>query len=479
MAAVDTSAKMPSQLQVNAWAGPDLATVSPVGDDAVKWALEKFGEGLPRLLAPEAEADPRDWRHPSVGWGIVLADVDGVEDAAKARGDDAPEPIRDLLAARPGAPVLRYRPGRRFTQLRRYYEHGRAQDISLSGSQRGTAPGALPRYLLIYGGPDVIPWEFQYIANQSCSVGRLALTGEALERYLAALIDDWSDSRMQVDRSVVWAVDHGPQDITSLMRRTIAKPLQKALADDPEIAVNALYFDGQEGQATGAALRAALAEHRPGLIVTTSHGMTGPLADKTAMLRDLGLPVDGDYRVVAPADLLDGWQPEGAIWYAHACCSAGSDAKTIFGGLLAPGSSVDLLLEGIAGVGPHIAPLPQALLGARKPLRAFIGHVEPTFDWTIRNNETGQPLTSSIRNALYGRLFQPDPLGYAFRETYAHVGELYTARDAAHRKFDEGEDTEAVAMALQLAARDRQSMVILGDPTVALPPLPSRAAPRV
>ena len=43
------------------------------------------------------------------------------------------------------------------------------------------------------------------------------------------------------------------------------------------------------------------------------------------------------------------------------------------------------------------------------------------------------------------------------------------------RAFDDGEDTAGVAMATTLAARDRQSMVVLGDPTVGLPPLPSRA----
>ena len=139
---------------------------------------------------------------------------------------------------------------------------------------------------------------------------------------------------------------------------------------------------------------------------------------------------------------------------------------------------MDRLLEGIAALGAHVAPLPEALLGAPKPLRAFIGHVEPTFDWTIRHKETGQPLTTSIRQALYNRLFQPDPVGYALREPYSHVGELYAERDAAYRAFDNGEDTEAIAMAAQLGARDRQSMVILGDPTVALPPLPSRAHSR-
>jgi hypothetical protein len=41
------------------------------------------------------------------------------------------------------------------------------------------------------------------------------------------------------------------------------------------------------------------------------------------------------------------------------------------------------------------------------------------------------------------------------------------------RAFDAGEPTEDVAMATLLGARDRQSMVILGDPTVSLPPQPS------
>jgi hypothetical protein len=465
---------LPTELQVNAWTGDDDA-VGALGPDSVRWALESHGEPLPKLLAPEATADPRDWRDPRVGWGLVLPDDDSLPDAVKARGEDAPAPLQALLAARPGSPVLRFRPRRRFTQLRRYYANRPAQDVGLSASARGVHDGALPRYLLLYGGPDVIPWEFQYIANQACAVGRLTLTGPGLERYIEALIGEWSGGAARVTHTVVWAVDHGPNDISSLMRRTIAVPLQRMLAADNELGSNALYFDGARGEATSDALCASLADQRPGLVVTTSHGKTGPLGDPVAMLQDLGLPVSGDFSAVAPADILDAWEPDGAVWYAHACCSAGNDAATIFRGLLEPGSRVDRILEGIAELGANVAPLPEALLGAAKPLRAFIGHVEPTFDWTIKNPETGQPLTSSICDALYNRLFQPDPVGFAMREPYSHVGELYVQRDAAYRAFDEGADTEAIAMATQLAARDRQSMVILGDPTVALPPLPSRA----
>jgi hypothetical protein len=467
--------ELPDKLQVNAWTGEAAGASGRLGEESVRWALERYGDTLPKLLAPDTPADPRDWCDPTVGWGLILPDVDDLGDAEKARGEDAPEPIRALLAARPNSPVLRYHPRQRFTQIRRYYTDRRAQDLSLSASARGVEPGALPRYLLIYGGPDLIPWEFQYLLNQACAVGRLTLTGEPLERYVEALIGEWSGTAAQVTHTVVWAVDHGPQDISALMRRYIAEPLQRDLAADNEIGANAIYLDGTRGEATATALGGALAEHRPGLVVTTSHGKTGPLADPPAMLRDLGLPVDLDFGVVSPDALLGAWEPDGAIWYAHACCSAGNDATTIFRRLLEPGSEVDRLLEGIASLGANVAPLPEALLGAAKPLRAFIGHVEPTFDWTIKHKDTGQPLTTSIRQALYNRLFQPDPVGYALRESYSHVGELYTQRDAAHRAFEDGKDTEGIAMAAQLGARDRQSMVILGDPTVALPPLPSRA----
>jgi hypothetical protein len=44
------------------------------------------------------------------------------------------------------------------------------------------------------------------------------------------------------------------------------------------------------------------------------------------------------------------------------------------------------MLKNIAATaGARISPLPRALLGAEKPLRAFVGHVEPTFDWTLRD----------------------------------------------------------------------------------------------
>jgi hypothetical protein len=270
---------------------------------------------------------------------------------------------------------------------------------------------------------------------------------------------------------VVWAVDHGGDDITSLMRGYVAGPLATALQGDNEIGAGLHYPPAEE--ATAAALIDALRERRPALVVTASHGKTGPLGDAAAMGRDLGLPVDRNHDVLGTAELLQQWNPDGAIWYAHACCSAGSDAATIFKGLVEPGSGVDRILEGVAALGARVAPLPTALLGASRPLRAFIGHVEPTFNYTLRNQETGQRLTSTIVSALHDHLYRkvPEPVGMAFEGCYRYANEMFAQFSEAAQKVDDGDDAQrSVALRCQLVGRDRQSMVILGDPTVALPP---------
>jgi len=178
---------------------------------------------------------------------------------------------------------------------------------------------------------------------------------------------------------------------------------------------------------------------------------------------------------------LTAWEPDGAIWYAHACCSAGSDAVSLYRCLeqndptlclVKADSPIDRVLKGVAALGALVAPLPRALLGAKKPLRAFIGHVEPTFDWTIRQPATGQYLTSALQQALYDNIYGAMPVGLAFADWYGTLGGLSIEYESARKAYNKGEDTLSSVLYSQLATRDRQSMVILGDPTVALPKLP-------
>jgi hypothetical protein len=206
------------------------------------------------------------------------------------------------------------------------------------------------------------------------------------------------------------------------------------------------------------------------MVVTTSHGMTGPLGDADKMRDQMGLLVDSESRVLDVDELLRRWSPNGAIWYAHACCSAGCDAETGYAGVVAEGSHAARVLAGLESCGALVSPLPRRLLGADSPLRAFIGHVEPTFDWTLRDPGTGQVLTSALSEALYRRLYQPFPLGYAFESIHQKAPQLEVlhrmARRAA-RRLDTPEQRNgklAEAFACRLVAQDLQSLVIIGDP---------------
>lgn len=463
---------LPETLTINAWTGEEQPASKVETGPWKRVRADQMGQPL---AAPEP-VDRRDWRHEKVGWGLVLPENEAISKTDRAAAADAPAPIRKLLDARPGSPVFRYRPDLHNASLRRYFPDGSEQDVALSGSLRGTGKGRLPWYLLLCGSPEALPWSLQYILNGAAYVGRLDLDETGLTRYVDALLNDWNGAACRPDRPVVWSVDHGGGDITSLMRRAIAEPVAKELRGDEQIGeanVRCLLA----AEATATALRQALADARPALVVTTSHGMTGPLDDAEAMGRQLGFLVDDEHALLRPDELLQAWQPDGAIWYAHACCSAGSDARTRYQGLVEAGSSVERTLLAVAGLGARVAPLPKALMGAEKPLRAFVGHVEPTFDWTLRA-ATGQTLTGTIRQALYERMHRekPEPVGMAFEGAYKHAGELLAQWHELQPALLDSDKTRrdearAAALRAQLTAADRQSMVILGDPTVALPPL--------
>ncbi len=271
----------PAELAANLWTGAE-SPAATLDETSRKWGLKQRMAKVGKELAAVEPIDLRDWRHPAVGWGLVLPDDDALPAAARATADDAPDAIRALLAARPGSPVLRYRSDVGAKFVRRYYPDGSVQDIAISSAgQRGVAPGALPYYLLIYAGPDVIPWSFQYLLNQPCFAGRLALDGTALENYVNALLKEWGDAGCDPHKPVVWTVDHGGGDITTLMRQAIAEPVAAKLAADSGIGAGLRLLDATK--ATLTELLAALAQQSPALIVSTSHGQTGPLHDPVTM----------------------------------------------------------------------------------------------------------------------------------------------------------------------------------------------------
>jgi len=456
-------------LRLNAFTGAPSG-VSAMHPKVRRWIGAAIPAPTMGLRGPGALVDARDWQSPDVGWGLVLRDDPRISVAARSTAADAPEPIQRLLQHRGGV-VLRWSPDLPASKIRRCYADGTAQDPHLVQSERGTTRGRVPRYLLLYGGPDVLPWTLQYDLGAYAFTGRLDLDGAELVRYVDAVISGWDGAAANANRAVTWAVDHGGDDITRLMRTVVAKKLHDQFVGDD--AMDAQFIDGRNEPATAARLIAALETKRPGMIVTTSHGMTGPLDDVPAMRAAMGLPVDATYRALDLDALLAHWSPDGALWYAHACCSAGSDAKSGYTGLVDEHSQAGEILRGVAAAGALVAPLARRLLGAPRPLRAFIGHVEPTFDWTLKDRSTGQTLTGSLAEALYRRLYQPFPVGYAIEAIHDKAPKLEIARLAALRAAMQGgtpserEEHEREALTCRLVAQDLRSLVLLGDPAEA------------
>lgn len=458
----------PSELRMNAWTGEESPVSAIEPKQAEKWVLRSAPPKARTFLAPPPPADPKDWSDARVGWGLILPHNPSLSTDELTKADDAPDAIRALVAKRivngKPAPVYRYKPGKHESH---FLFHG-SVPVPIGMAPHGIAKGALPQYLLIYGTPDQVPWELQYILNGVASVGRLSISGQQLENYVHAALTGWDGAKAKKNNTVIWTVDHGPDDITRLMRASIAEPVRKLFDADSDLAGNGDYIDGSVNKsATAKALLDSLTARNPGLIVTTSHGQTGPLNKIDEMRMNMGLLVDSSKKLVQPGDLLHSWKPSGAVWYAHACCSAGCDSTTQFDGLVPAGSPVDRTLKAIASVQAQVAPLPEALLGSSEPLRAFIGHVEPTFDWTLRQVLTGQFLTWPISNSLYNEFYQPgQTVGLAFRSLYGRLSGMYGVYDAESRKFTSGQDTRSAMLLSLLLIRDVKSMVILGDPAV-------------
>lgn len=456
-----------TRLQANAWCGEEAN--GSVTDEFFSWGVNKDLPPPKGYLAAKA-INWANWTDPRVGWGVVVPDRDELSATDKAQGIDLAEPIHELVKSRSNAPIFRYNSKLPIGyQLRRYHTNGKFSDFSLGG-ERGIGPNAIPYYLLLVGSPKEIPWSFQIGIQTDAYVGRLDLDSEGLKRYIQALLLNWNDNTNDRQRPVVWAADHGHPDITNLMRHTITDLLVKEFINDGEFKMEDGYVVGS--CASQDQLVTMLSKRNPAFVCTSSHGATFPLNDLNKMSAHLGLPIDNTHHILNIDQLVNSWSPYGAIWYAHACCSAGSNSTSRFAGIVGSDTSLGRTLHSISQVGDLQAPLPKALLGGSKPARCFIGHVEPTFNWTLFDPTNSQMTTAPIIDAIYQELHgaSAPPVGLAMSRYFRSVAGLLQRYAQAIDEVNAHEKgAKDRACRAKLMAIDRLAMVILGDPTVSLP----------
>ena len=465
-------------LRLNIWLGPRTESECALGPGANEWLNNHELPHIGTELLAELP-DYCDWCDPRVGWSLLLPHDDGLsltelaQPFVKPERDKPPrrlDELWELWEERGSPPVYRYDPRHKDYLIRRSTEEPYEQALQpeISTSKIGIGVNQIPFYLLIHGGPDRVPWEVQFWLNPFRAVGRLDLEGEPLANYVRHLRKGWARHRGTGYRTLVWSTAH--DEMTRLMHRAVAQELHAKYHGDslPAVARGAKLLEVDEALCDR--LIVALGQHAPGLIVTTSHGcmdLRGSAVDSR-----LGVPVDQSLQPLDPAKLLQAWQPRGVIWFALACCSAGSLHRNSFAGLIDPKSDVHAVLEDAAQrFGSRVAPLPRLLLGASEPARAFVGHVEPTFDRGAKNPETGEFFNGGLLDAFYQHLFLKDapPIGYALQTFYRPFVNLRATRARYQRRWNGNKaDGREGVLGTLLRASDVSNTVLLGDPTVRL-----------
>jgi hypothetical protein len=459
---------------------PLLEPLSPEGAAALACGTQPPDEGHARRLKQlEKRKDgkflglpddvlPNDL--PKTGWAVVFA-------------ADTPAEVRSALR-----PLLDHR--KAAMGSKRYHELEYSPNQTLEAWLKARKvyagqidPQRLPYYVLLVGGPEAIPFEFQYQLDAEYAVGRLAFeSAEEYRRYAEGVVAYETAAAPPHGREAVyWAPRSGLDAATQLSERFLIGPLFEGIPEsDTQSALTAPAADlGYRARRLRGpeATKAALAEllhppagaAGPALLVTASHGLGLPRGtpaqrqEQGALLCQdwpYGRPVEAGHRLAA-ADVLDEARLRNLVAFLFACYGAGTPDRDSFP--QAQPAPRDYTAEK-----PFVAALPRRLLAhPNGPALAVIGHVERAWGFSIRPQGL-DPQVGPYRNLLR-RILNGERVGHAtkdFGEKYALLSaQLLNLQNlpASGRRLS---DTELAR--LWIDRNDFQNYILLGDPAVRL-----------
>lgn len=413
----------------------------------------------------DRKADPGDLSQ--AGWAILFAQDD-------KRTFDILKTLRPLLDVRK-AQVGTKRPHYyRELVAEKGYRPGDTKDSYLRRFGVGPAavePAKMPYYLLIVGGPEEIPWDFQYELDIEYAVGRICFeTLEEYKNYACQVVASETEPPKPRRAAAFFAVQHEGDAATELMVRHLAEPLAQRAREQTAWKVSEVFRQ----EATKYRLHRLLGgEETPDFLFTASHGVTlrrdhpllqnyqgsivcsehpGPSRFKGPMPREFFFCAD---------DLCSSTERlRGMISFHFACYSAGTSREN------------DFRFERYAPaeVAPQsfIALLPQRLLAhPRGGALAVIGHIATAWPSSIEWGDAGrqiQPFEEALDVILEGR-----PVGEAmqvFGELFARLS-APLAREFQRLRNGGPEDPEYLA-GLWISCNDARNYIVLGDPAVRL-----------
>ena len=396
------------------------------------------------------------------GWGVIFS-----EQSAQC--------VRIALA-----PLLAFRRDQAGAYYREYsgdqgYQTGETSSFFLN--RHGAAPGPVdpdnvPFYLLIVGGPEEIPFSFQYNLGIQYAVGRLHFERvEDYAVYASAVVSHGRAMGPEVRRLALF----GPQNPDDVQTLESSRLLVSGLAD--KLGTHPAREKMELGTIVGeAANKQRLYEllggsEKPDILFTAGHGV-GYQCDHHNQLKRQGGLVCSDWpgpkagnmtadMIFSAADLDIRSSMKGMISFFFACYSAGTPR---FCDVSRTETHSSLASK------PFIASLPRQILSHQYGAGlAVVGHVDRAFGTSFSWNG-GTSQTQTFYNCL-GRLLEGKPLGWAMQSFGMRYAEL-TAQLAEIRECCElfpqlTRKTPSLARIAQ-AAHDTRNFVILGDPAVSV-----------
>lgn len=418
--------------------------LSPQSKRHFRWLLEEYGEedklrGTIFKDSLHKDIDVHDLA--SAGYAVVLA-------------PDLPKDVLDNL--RPLLDLRKSQAGGLFKSI--VYRSGQSKfDLiaELDAPQGAADPSKLPYYVLLVGGPDAIPFDFQYELDVEYAVGRICFdTPQEYAQYAQAVKAAEFGDLLPPRKVGVFAAS--TDDVTERTAQGLTLALGAAL--------KAHGGDGWEvqpwtGQDADKPLLGRLlgGERSPALVIASGHGLEYPGGDPLQRSRQ-GALVCRDGAEFAATDVASPGDLMGTMVCLFACYSAGTPEVSSF-----PEAALSL---------PHrVSPHPFCSALAQKLLAhgslAVLGHIDrmwtTTFNWS--GEDQIQPYRSSLEQVMNG---------YRIGHAMELVNARYVTFAVRHSQLEEARknllkiDTSHFVRVLQ-AKNDARNFVVFGDPAVRLP----------
>lgn len=337
----------------------------------------------------------------------------------------------------------------------------------------------VPQYVLMVGGPDVLPFRLQSLMDAVANVGRLDFESlDELERYVQKIIRLETAAGPVVKReAILFAPDAGIEDPTYFSREYMVKPLNDHIKQEYNFQTTALMG----ADATKKKLVKALLGASPALVYTASHGLglTGESMDQQRQyngaiccqtpgeftLDDLWCAAD------VPAD-----EPflEGAVFFQFACFGYGTPAQSDYSHWMPEEGMVPKKYADA----DFVASLPKRLIAHPRGPVAYVGHLDTAFLHGFTDQDDPhieerwhwriQPFVHAVDQFL-----EVQPSGLAMEDMNRKFSVANITLNSYYNRLQSGTfkwtpDSEKRFLDTWIIRGDAQNYMVFGDPAAHL-----------